>query len=409
MRGAYKVSAVVGLCIIATFATTQTLTRRPNHPPALGSFRFPHPQPQFGDPLPGLTTDQTTNFTIGEAQFQVVDGLPDGLGPIFNNQSCVSCHSVPAVGGSSAIVETRFGKMTNGQFDPLLAEGGTLLHQMGTEIDAQQTIPADANIVTLRKTTPLFGLGLIEAIPDATIMANVHNPAVNGITGKASIITDVGTGQQRVGRFGWKAQQATLLAFSGDAYLNEMGVTSRLFPTDIAPNGNQTLLEKIDPNWNQIQDIPDPVTGKEDIDRFTDFMQLTAPPPTVPLTAQAAIGKVLFTQLDCVACHKPQMTTGQNTITALSFKSVPLYSDLLLHDMGPAGDGIAQSAAGPTEMRTAPLWGLRARAPYLHDGRARTIDSAIRLHDGEALTVRNRYIQMSPQAQQAVLAFLNSI
>jgi CxxC motif-containing protein (DUF1111 family) len=156
--------------------------------------------------------------------------------------------------------------------------------------------------------------------------------------------------------------------------------------------------------------LPESPTNKDDIAEFTDFMELLGPPPTVPFTQQAMIGQQIFTGINCVACHKASMQSGpSNVSTSLAFQNVPLYSDLLLHHMGNLGDGIAQADAQPDEIRTAPLWGLRARSPFLHDGRASTIDAAIRLHDGEAKTVRNRYIQLTPSQQQAVLAFLNSI
>jgi CxxC motif-containing protein (DUF1111 family) len=375
----------------------------------------------FGAPLPGLTAQQLQQFAVGLAQFNSVETIADGLGPAFNAQSCVACHSVPVVGGSSAITETRFGRLVNGVFNPLANESGSLLHQACIYPMFQMVVPLDANVVAQRKANPLFGLGLIEAIPDAEIIANVHNPPADGISGTPAMIVDAASGQTRVGRFGWKAQQATLLTFSADAYLNEMGITTRIpgFTNDIAPNGNQSLLLDYEPSltgyaFNQLQDLPNggpPQTdgGTADIDEFNDFMLMLANPPGVPLSQSAQQGQQIFTQINCVACHKAQMTTGPHPIAALAFQNVPLYSDLLLHDMGTLGDGIAQGAATTTQMRTQPLWGLRVRGPYLHDGRASTIDAAIRLHDGEATTVRNRYIQLTPQQQQELVDFLNSI
>lgn len=405
---------LTSLAVIAGgFAVAQTATKhspdRTNHPPRPDE-RVPPPQPlgRFGDPLPGLTSDQTASFVAGKAQFQEEDGIENGLGPVYNNVSCVACHSSPAIGGASPILETRFGKMTNGHFDPLASGGGSLLQQAAINPACQESIPADANVVAGRKTTQLFGLGLIEAIPDATILANIHRNPVDGITGKAAMILDVATNQQRVGRFGWKDQQATVLAFSGDAYVNEMGITNRLFPTENAPNGNPALLAQYDTIADP-EDTSDPVNGKADIDRFADFMRFLAPPPPLPATSVTAQGRALFQQINCTGCHVPSMSTGPNPINALNWKSVPLYSDLLLHDMGTLGDGIAQGAAAPAEMRTAPLWGLRARPPYLHDGRAATLDAAIRLHDGEAAIVRDRYVHLSQQQRDVILAFLNSL
>jgi len=421
--------------------------QRANHPPAVSANAITTASipGRFGSPLPGLNATQLAAFTTGQAQFQVFDGAAEGLGPIFNAQACVACHSQPNTsasavitppsgsdaavvsgitpGGASAIMEIRAGKMNaDGSFNSLASEGGTLFHLASLSPGSQETVPPDATVVAHRKTTPIFGDGLVEAIPDAQIQANVHNSPVDGVTGRAAILNDAVTnaiGTNHVGRFGWKAQEATLLAFSGDAYLNEMGITNRLFTTDVAPDGKQAVLLAAEPAGitpTTLQDLPsnpalpEGPNNKDDVARFTDFMQLLAPPPTVPLTAQAAAGKQLFTAINCVACHKPTMTTGPSTVSAsLAFKPVNLYSDLLLHKMGSLADGIAQAVAQPTEMRTAPLWGLRARSPYLHDGRASTILQAILYHDGEALTIRNRFAALSAGQQQEIIAFLNSI
>jgi CxxC motif-containing protein (DUF1111 family) len=219
---------------------------------------------------------------------------------------------------------------------------------------------------------------------------------------------DVASGLQRVGRFGWKAQHATLLSFSGDAYLNEMGITNRLFPTENAPNGNEALLAQYDTVADP-EDPADPVTGLSDIDRFAEFMRFLAPPTPRPETASVSAGKSVFQQTGCANCHMPSMVTGPNSVAALSNKQIFLYSDLLLHDMGTLGDGIAQADAAISEMRTAPLWGLSLRGPFLHDGRAATIDAAIRAHDGEAATVRDHYEKLPPQARQHLLDFLGSL
>src|SRR5262249_18319137 len=151
-----------------------------------------------------------------------------------------------------------------------------------------------------------------------------------------------------------------------------------------------------------------PATGRSDIDVFADFMRFLGAPPTLPLTNNARLGRLQFEKIGCSGCHTPLMYTGINSIKALSRKPVPLYSDLLLHDMGSLGDGIEQADAGATEMRTAPLWGLRDQPEFLHDGRAKTPDDAIRMYDGEAAGARDRYIQLERQQQQQLLEFLNS-
>jgi len=363
---------------------------------------------KFGEPLQNLTSAQLADFAEGLEDFQEEDTAASGLGPVFNNVSCVACHSVPAIGGASAIVETRFGSTASGRFDPLDAQGGSLLQQSSIDPLTQEVVPANANIVAKRLTTPLFGAGLIEAIPDAVIILNAILPKPDNVSGRISVVTDVASGSTRVGRFGWKAQQATLLAFAGDAYLNEIGITSRLFPKENPPNGNAALLAKYDKVADP-EDAADPETGKADIDHFADFMRMLAPPPRLPLSSSARTGQDLFNQIGCAACHEPTLVTGANAIKALDRNPVQLYSDLLLHDMGSLGDGIAQGTARVSEMRTAPLWGLRGRGPFLHDGRAATVSVAIRMHDGEALRSRDRFNQLGSTKQQHLLDFLNSI
>lgn len=336
-----------------------------------------------------------------------VEDVEGGLGPIFNDSSCVACHSVPAVGGSSTVTVTRFGLHGPGGFDPLESLGGSLLQHSAIDPGALEVVPSLANVAIKRESTPLFGLGLIEALPEAAILDNAtRQPA--SIRGTPSVVTDVATGQTRIGRFGWKAQQATLLSFAGDAYLNEMGVTSRLFPTENAPNGNLAKLALYDRVMDP-EDTVDPRTGKGDIDHAADFMRLLAPPPVLALTASASRGAQSFGAAGCAGCHTPRMVTGPSSINALSRRTVNLYSDLLLHDMGALGDGIAQGTAEERQMKTVPLWGLRASAPYLHDGRATTVEQAILAHDGQGAGSREGYMRLSPTKKAELLAFLNSI
>ncbi|HTP99342.1 MAG TPA: di-heme oxidoredictase family protein [Casimicrobiaceae bacterium] len=404
--------AVVALADVeaqSTFNATagSQQTRRPRHRTRPPPVVVPKSTADFGDPIPGLTASQLADFAEGEDDFEEEDTAESGLGPIFNNVSCVACHSVPATGGSSAITVTRFGHTANGVFDPMDSQGGSLLQQNAIDPAVQEVVPPTANVTAKRLTTPLFGAGLIEAIPDAQILANA-GPQGNGISGRVSVVSDVASGHTRVGRFGWKAQQATLLSFAGDAYVNEIGVTSRLFPKENAPDGNVALLAQYDLVADP-EDQVDPATGKADIDHFADFMRLLAPPKPIALTPRARAGRQLFSDVGCDGCHISTMTTGPSPIAMLDHKLVPLFSDLLLHDMGSLGDGIGQGTAGPSEMKTAPLWGLRVRVAFLHDGRAATPDAAIRMHDGEAARVRDRYQRLTANEQQALLEFLRSI
>jgi CxxC motif-containing protein (DUF1111 family) len=382
---------------------------RPKHPPDQTPH---HPTPgtgqQFGSPLPDLTSDQLAAFVAGRDEFENIETVASGLGPIFNNVGCASCHSLQTSGGASDLNETRFGRVVNGKFDPMADLGGSLLQQFAIDPAALEVVPAAATVIAHRQTTPLFGAGLIEAIPDEDIAQNAVRRKPDGVKGSVSMVVDVTTGKMRVGRFGWKAQHATLLGFAGDAYLNEMGITNRFFPTENAPNGNAALLAQFD-TLADPEDEVDPATGTSDIDKAADFMRFLGAPPPLRGTRSTDAGARSFETIGCAACHQPTMFTGANAVAALSSKPVPLYSDVLLHDMGSLGDGIAQASAGQREMKTAPLWGLRASAPYLHDGRAATIADAISAHDGEAAPARDRFARLNATERQQLLDFLGSI
>jgi CxxC motif-containing protein (DUF1111 family) len=404
-----KERILVGVLAISGVVVAQVLPGPVTGPRFQPPLVAPAPNnPGFGAPLAGLTLDEMAAFNAGREEFTSVETPEEGLGPIFNGRSCVQCHNTPAPGGASPITVTRFGRMVNGVFDPLESKGGSLLQRFAIDPAALERIPDEANTIAQRESTPIFGLGLVEAIPDAAILANAMRAKPDGVRGRAAFVEDVASGERRVGRFGWKGQHATLLSFSGDAYLNEMGITNRFFPTENAPNGNAALLAAFDRNADP-EDAVDGEPGRGDVDKIADFMRLLAPPPRLTQTASARSGETLFTQVGCASCHVPTMTTGRHPVAALSEKTVNLYSDLLLHDMGSLNDGIAQAGARPNEMKTPPLWGLRVSAPYLHDGRAATIDQAIRAHDGEARRVRERYVGLAPALRQQILDFLNGL
>lgn len=364
--------------------------------------------PQWGGPLVGLNAAQLRAFKNGLEEFQSVETPAGGLGPIFNERSCAACHVAGGIGGAGAITVTRFGRMVHGKFDAMEAQGGSLLQSKAIDPEVQEFVPATANVLARRLTTPLFGAGLIEAIDDENIIQNALRRQPDRVSGRAALVFDVASGKTRVGRFGWKAQQATLLAFAGDAYLNEMGITNRFFPEENAPNGNKSLLKK----WDRVADIEDavdPATGQGDVDHAADFMRLLAPPLPLRMTASALAGARIFDRIACSACHVPTMITGKHAVLALAYQPVALHSDLLLHYMGKLGDGIAQADAKAQEIRTAPLWGLRVRGPYLHDGRAKTVDEAIRAHEGEGAASRDRYEALSPAERRRLLDYLGSI
>lgn len=364
---------------------------------------------QIGDPLAGLTAAQLAAFTEGKDDFETAETVAGGLGPIFNRDSCVACHSAPTTGGSSSVNVTRFAKISNGFFDGFESLGGTLLQDHAIDPAVAEIIPSGANHTSFRNSTPLFGLGLIEAIPDKAILENARRTPGDGVKGRASLTTDIVSGKTMVGKFGWKAQQATILAFAADAYLNEMGITNRFFPTENAPNGDTVRLAQFDTVADP-EDQVDPATGKTDVDKVADFMTFLAPPPSGPLLPSAASGKNIFVNLGCALCHTPSMMTdAKSPYAALRNKEVRLYSDLLLHNMGTLGDGIVQGVANGSEMRTAPLWGLKYSAPYLHDGTAMTIEDAIKAHDGEGKISKDRFNRLNKNQKQQLLDFLNAI
>ena len=364
----------------------------------------------FGDPLSGLTSDLQARFAAGKAGFEEVETVADGIGPVFNDVSCVACHSAPATGGSSTTLETRFGRIVNGQFDPMTNFGGSLIQKQGiglyNGVDfVGEVVPRQATIVAGRRTTPLFGLGLVDAVPSSSLeeLASLEQQYTPATAGRVNVVVDQATGEQIAGRFGWKCQEGSLFSFSGDAYLNEMGITTPLDPTENCPQGNCALLEA-----NPAPTNPND-SDNSDLQEFTDFMTFLAPPPQIALTGPAKSGAKTFVSIGCVVCHVPALQTGPNSIAALNSVTFFPYSDFLLHDMGKLGDGIAQAGAGQTEMRTPPLWGVRVLTTFLHDGRATSLSQAILAHDGQGKAARNQFAGLSKSDQSNLIAFLNSL
>jgi CxxC motif-containing protein (DUF1111 family) len=264
-------------------------------------------------------------------------------------------------------------------------------------------------VVARRIPIPLFGAGLVEAIPDEEILA-LSDPAdsnADGISGRAALIIDVATGQQRVGRFGWKSQHATLLAFGADAYRNEMGITNDLFRNEVGAGIDPEALRLCDPAPDP-EDAREPLTGLRGIDAFEAFMKFLAPPDRGPIGERAVRGETVFQSIGCASCHVPVLTTGRNSNPVFDRRSVALYSDLLLHDVG-TGDGIEQSSAAPNEIRTPALWGLRFRRPLLHDGSAANPEQAVLRHGNEAAGAVERYRELATDEKAALQAFLDSL
>jgi len=368
-------------------------------------------RPLPGDPLPGITSGDFEEFRLGLEDFTEVETVEDGLGPAFNGSSCAVCHSVPSIGGAGVVAEVRAARRDErGEFVELVPTSGSLFQIFSIPTHTcQPIIPPEANVISRRVPIPLFGAGLVEAIPDETLLA-LDDPGDrdrDGISGRAAVITDIATGRRRVGRFGWKAQQATLLAFGADAYRNEMGITNDLFPTELAfgiTREQMTLCDRIpDP-----EDRPDRRTRRRGIDNFEAFMKFLAPAGRGAIDDTVRAGEILFGAVGCGSCHVPSLQTGPDANPLFHHKVVPLFSDLLLHDVG-TGDGIRQEAAEPQEFRTPALWGLRLRRPLLHDGTAATIEDAVGAHGNEAASARGRFIALPPTQRAALLAFLKSL
>ena len=325
-------------------------------------------QSRPGDPLSTLSDELLNRFELGKILFNQDLTVEGGLGPIFNQTSCGSCHNNP-VGGAGTQTVTRFGFIgKKGGFDPLADLGGSLRQAEAISDECAEIVPPEANVTTLRVTNGSLAYGLVEAILDGDLLA-IRDAQPEAQRGHAHMVSNFEdpTDELRVGRFGWKAQVASVLTFSSDASQNEMGLSNRFLPFDNAPNGNEDLLENCDTVADP-EDSPD-AEGFEFIDRVTDFQRLLAPPPQTPQSGMS--GETIFNSMGCMICHTPAFTTGNDSETEVPLRNVPIkpYGDFLLHDMGLAGDGIVQGDANGQQLKTPPLWGIAYRNPMWHDGR----------------------------------------
>ena len=343
---------------------------------------------EYGAPLEGLDADQRALFERGRALFDRDMGYSDGLGPAFNGDSCRGCHFDPVIGGAgpSGVDAMRQGIVDDGVF---------LAPVMGTAVLRHASTPnrpepdSSANVFERRQTPTALGLGLIERIPAEAILF-LEDPGdvdQDGIAGRAHVLPD-----GRLGRFGWKANVPSVREFVRDALSGELGMT-------VPPESGSSFGEEGDED-----DAPDPEAPVETIDAIAGFLSLLAPPPRSRKDpALEDVGRALFSRVGCDRCHVPKLETDRG-------EAVPLYSDLLLHDVSePEAVGIEEGEAGMRDFRTPPLWGLAASAPYMHDGRASTVEAAIASHDGEAAASRDSVSELDPEARAALIAFLESL
>jgi CxxC motif-containing protein (DUF1111 family) len=394
---------LLSLSLAATLhAQRQRAVGRPAPPPPVTT--------AAGDPLPGLTTAQRADFVDGREDFSEDEEVLDGLGPVFNERSCVACHSVPAAGGGNIRTVTRFARRVNGTFDALTPLGGMLMqdHAIGPADGSPHTfapekVPAQATIVVQRRSPPLFGLGLVDATPDADFvaLAAAQMGMRDRMAGRVSLVDNIRAGMKTVGKFGWKGQVPTLIQFAGDAYVNELGITSPDFPNELCPQGNCAELA-----FNPLPGLNDDGGGPV---LLHNFMMMLAAPPRGAQNRDTADGESTFERIGCAQCHVATMRTGSHPIAALDRKTYHPYSDFLLHDMGALGDSLEMGSAAGSEFRTPPLWGLRYITRYLHDGRATTLEGAILAHEGQARPARDRFAALAGPAKTKLMAFLGSL
>jgi len=358
-----------------------------------------------GDPLPGLTQDEKEKFGRGKAVFERTFVAADGLGPLFNADSCGECHEEPAAGGPGDEVETHATVlMADGTCDPLLNQGGPVVQQQVTEalhaalgITAEPT-PARATGTGRRSTPDILGFGLLDAVTDETILAyaDPDDRDGDGVSGRPNRFVD-----GRIGRFGRKAFVPTLREFNDGAFPIEQGITTPTAPQEESVAG-KPIPAGVDP-------APDPEITAEDLELADFFVRALAPPAPRPLKSYGLRGRRLFVAIGCATCHVIRLTTGPNPLAALHRRHVAAYTDLLLHDMGPDLADVCLGQATPSEFRTEPLMGLRLSSSFLHDGRAASIEEAVRLHGGEAQRSRDRFDALGERDRQALLRFLQSL
>lgn len=364
---------------------------------------------ELGGPLPGLTESERNRWEEGYRQFTRIWTEAEGLGPAFNENSCNACHSDPVTGGTMTEADLHATALVHGTCDYLLEEGGGNLRRQMTDAGEafygsyKEPIPPETGEVGEHLPALLFGRGMIASIPEEAIFAqeDPDDADGDGISGRAGRYPD-GT----LARFFRKAELATLHEIADKGLRRQMGITTPNNPTEHPIMGKPVPAE-VDP-------IPDPEVGPEISLALADYILFLAPPATiVPSTeerrAEVARGRQVFGEIGCTGCHTPVLYTGPNDVEALSNKPVWLWSDLLLHDMGPElADNCGRDAA-PSEIRTEPLMGMRVKVQLMHTGRVFNVRRAIELHGGEGAMSRDRFFDLPATDQVAVERFLRTL
>lgn len=438
--------------LIALFALLGTLQAQVDPGPRPG-------KAGAGGPYPSLNAEEMAFFNQTLVRFEEIDSVSgtigdetgSGLGPTFNANSCASCHSQPAVGGTSPSPSSQQNPAPNPQVAVATLDGATNtvpsfitrngpvrevrfksdsgvhdLYTIAGRSDASGCTLAQpnfaqqmaANNVSFRIPTPLFGLGLVENTPDnalrANLAANQSAKSLLGIRGSFNLSGNDGT----ITRFGWKAQNKSLLMFAGEAYNVEIGVSNELFPNE----RSATPGCEYDPGPKDSTNILNPTNNSttgtasdmsSDIVNFAAFMRLTAPAAPAAPTNSTQNGQNMFNRIGCVLCHSASLTTTASIFTGMGNETYHPFSDFALHHMGTGlADGVTQGSAGPDQFRTAPLWGVGQRLFFLHDGRTSDLLAAIRAHassGSEASSVISIFNSLNSSQMQDILNFLRSL
>lgn len=368
----------------------------------------PDPGVEPGQEIAGLTEGERGRFLLGRALFERLATEQEGLGPLFNGERCSDCHDGPAVGGGGTrILVRKATRLEAGRCDLLETSGGDNIQQRATRLLAEhglgpESVPAEADAAVDVTAPPLFGLGLLEAVPDATLEA-LEDPGDadgDGLSGRLPRLAD-----GRSARFGRKGDAATVSGFIDTALRFELGLTTPEHPVEETRNGTP-LPAGADP-------MPEPEMDARGLDLLSDFVRFLGPPAREAVVGAAADsvarGEALFREVGCAGCHVPELRTGAASASALSSRPVRAYTDLLLHDLGGGEGDVCGRDAAPGEYRTAPLWGLRNRELLMHDGSATDARAALELHGGEGDASRSAFLALRPEEQAALLRFLDSL